>query len=271
VTKDILGYAGRTSVVVGAATGMGEACARTLSEMGAEVVALDIAPITAPVKQTIQLDLASPASIAAAVAKLPAEVPKLFVCAGVPGPPRCDALQTMVVNFVGVRHCVEAILPRVPRGGAVALISSVAGIGYRKNLEKWMELMAISSFEQSLEWCREHPDPANGYLGSKQALNIYTQLRASQLVPRGIRLNALLPAPTDTPMLPTFHSQAGGKENLEKFFLSPLGRNASAAEMAEPLILLNSDAARFVSGHLLIVDHGYCGEVNVGLRPALLG
>lgn len=268
--RDILGYEGKRCVVVGAATGMGDACARTLVEMGAEVIALDIAPITVPVKETIQVDLADVASIDAAVAKISGEVPVVFLCAGVPGPPRFDALQTMVVNFVGVRYCIEALLPKVPSGGVVALISSVAGIGYRKNLAKWKELMAISSFEESRAWCEANPDPANGYLGSKQALNVYTQMRASELVSRKIRLNALLPAPTDTPMLPTFHAQAGGKETLEQFFLSPLGRNATAQEMAEPLILLASDASRFISGHLLIVDHGYCGEVDVELRDGLL-
>ena len=40
--------------------------------------------------------------------------------------------------------------------------------------------------------------------------------------------------------------------------------------MGDPLILLNSDAARFVSGIALEVDYGYCGEVHVGVRPALL-
>lgn len=268
--RDILGYEGRRSVVVGAATGMGEACARTLTEMGAEVIALDIAPITAPVKQAIEVDLSDPASIDAAIAQIPGEVPSLFVCAGVPGPPRFDAHQTMVVNFVGVRHVIEALLPRVPQGGAVALISSVAGIGYAKNLEKWKELMAIGDFAKASAWCAEHPEQANGYLGSKQALIVYTKQRASELVERGIRLNCLLPAPTDTPMLPTFHAQAGGKETLEQFFLSPVGRNATPEEMAEPLILLNSDAMRFVSGQALIVDFGYCGEVDVGLRQGLL-
>lgn len=268
--RDILGYRGTRCVVVGAASGMGDACARTLVEMGAEVFALDIAPVKAPVAETIQVDLSDPASIEAAVGKLPGEVPRLFVCAGVPGPPRFSALETMLVNFVGVRHTIEALLPRVPRDGAVALISSVAGIGYKKNLEKWKELIAIRSFEDSGAWCEANPDPANGYLGSKQALNVYTQMRASELVERQIRLNALLPAPTDTPMLPTFHSQAGGKDNLEKFFLAPIGRNATPEEMAEPLILLCSDAARFISGHLLIADYGYCGQVDVGLRPALL-
>jgi NAD(P)-dependent dehydrogenase (short-subunit alcohol dehydrogenase family) len=172
---------------------------------------------------------------------------------------------------VGVRHVIEKLLPQVPRGGAVALISSVAGIGYKKNLARWKELMAIPGFEASVAWCKANPELANGYLGSKQALNVYTKMRASELIERGIRLNCLLPSPTDTPMLSTFHAQAGGKDNLEKFFLAPIGRNATPDEMAEPLILLNSDAARFISGHALIVDYGYCGQVDVELRPSLLG
>lgn len=268
--RDILGYEGTRCVVVGAATGMGEACARTLVEMGAEVIALDVAPIHAPVKQCVEVDLADPASIAAAAAQVAGEIPKLFVCAGVPGPPRWDALATMRINFVGVRAIIEALLPQVPRRGAVALISSVAGVGFAKHLERWKELCAIADFDEAVAWCEQHPEQANGYLGSKQALIVYTKLRASQLVAREIRLNCLLPAPTDTPMLPTFHAQVGGRENIEKYFLAPIGRNATAQEMAEPLILLNSDAASFVSGHALEVDYGFCGEVDVGLRPRLL-
>jgi NAD(P)-dependent dehydrogenase (short-subunit alcohol dehydrogenase family) len=268
--RDILGYEGKRCVVVGAATGMGDACARTLVEMGAEVIALDIAEVVSPVKQSIHVDLADEASIAQAVEQIPGEVPALFVCAAVPGAPRFDALTTMIVNFVGVRHIIESLVPRVPRGGAIALISSVAGIGYPKNLEKWNELMEIEGFAEASAWCEANPDPANGYLGSKQALNVYSKRRASSLVKQEVRMNALLPAPTDTPMLPDFHKAAGGQQNLEQFFLAPIGRNATPAEMAEPLILLNSDAARFISGHHLIVDYGYCGEVDVGLRQGLL-
>ena len=268
--RDILGYEGTRCVVVGAATGMGFACARTLVEMGAEVIALDIAPITVPVKQAIGVDLSDPASIAAAVGQIGGEIPKVFVCAGVPGPPRWDALATMRVNFVGVRQITEALLPRVPRGGSVAIISSVAGVGFAKNLDRLKDLCATPSFEAAIAWCQANPDLANGYLGSKQALIVYTKLRASQLVAREIRMNCLLPSPTDTPMLPRFYEQAGGKQNLERFFLAPIGRSATAEEMAEPLILLNSDAARFVSGIALEVDYGYCGEVHVGVRQGLL-
>ena len=268
--RDILGYEGTRCVVVGAATGMGDACARTLVEMGAEVIALDIAPIATPVKQAIEVDLANPKSIDAAVDQIGGEIPKLFVCAGVPGPPRFDALATMTVNFVGVRQITEALLPRVPRGGAVALISSVAGVGFAKNLAKLKELCATTTFASAVAWCQANPDVANGYLGSKQALIVYTKLRASQLVKSEIRMNCLLPSPTDTPMLPQFYEQAGGKQVLDQFFQAPIGRSATPEEMAEPLILLNSNAARFVSGIALEVDYGYCGEVHVGVRQGLL-
>ena len=156
--KDILGYQGRRCVVVGAATGMGHACAQTLVEMGADVTALDIAPITAPVAHSLRVDLAElRRSIDAAAKQIEGEIPALFVCAGVPGPPRFDALTTMLVNFVGVRHIIEALLPQVPRGGAVALISSVAGMGYRKHLAKWKQLMAIPGFDEAPRLVRGEP------------------------------------------------------------------------------------------------------------------
>jgi NAD(P)-dependent dehydrogenase (short-subunit alcohol dehydrogenase family) len=46
--RDILGYEGTRCVVVSAATGMGAACARTLVEIGAEVIALDVARSRCP-------------------------------------------------------------------------------------------------------------------------------------------------------------------------------------------------------------------------------
>ena len=117
--KDILGYEGKEVVVVGAATGMGDAAARTLVELGAEVHALDVAEITAPVKQTIEIDLRDKASIDAAIEKLPARVDSLFHCAGLPGAPFSN-LDTMLVNFVGQRHFTEAMVPRIADGGAGA-------------------------------------------------------------------------------------------------------------------------------------------------------
>jgi len=266
--RDILGYQGKCVVVTGAASGMGAAAARTLVELGAEVHALDVKPIEAPVKQSVACDLSKAESIDAAVAKLPGKVDRLFNCAGLPGPP-FSLLDTTLVNFVGLRHLTERLLPRIPEGGAIASITSVAGMGWAKNLENVKALVGTADFAGGRAWLEAHPQENNGYLFSKQCIVYYTKKKALELVARKIRMNCLSPAPTDTPMLPSFHQQVS-KDFIETHFLAPIGRNATAEEMAEPLILLNSDAARFVSGVNLMVDYGYVASVEIGARPGLL-
>jgi len=266
--RDVLGYAGKRVVVSGAATGMGAATARTLVELGAEVHALDLKPVDAPVKQSIEVDLRDPRSIEQALSRLPGAVEALFNCAGLPGPPFSN-LDTMLVNFVGLRALTEGLLPRMASGSAVASITSVAGMGWRKNLENLRAISATPGFAEARAWCEAHPDAANGYLFSKQCIIWYTKNRAVELVSRGIRMNCLSPAPTDTPMLSAFHAQVS-REFLEQHFLAPVGRNATPEEMAEPLVFLNSDAARFVSGQNLFVDYAYEAAVDVGARASLL-
>jgi NAD(P)-dependent dehydrogenase (short-subunit alcohol dehydrogenase family) len=266
--RDILGYQGKCVVVTGAASGMGGAAARTLVELGAEVHALDVKPIEAPVKQAVACDLSKAESIDAALAKLPARVDRLFNCAGLPGAP-FSSLDTTLVNFVGLRHLTERLVPRIPEGGAIASITSVAGMGWLKNLENVKALVGTRDFSEGRAWLEAHPKENNGYLFSKQCIVYYTKLKALELVAKKIRMNCLSPAPTDTPMLPSFHQQAT-KDFIETHFLAPIGRNATPEEMAEPLILLSSDAARFVSGVNLMVDYGYVASVEIGARPALL-
>jgi NAD(P)-dependent dehydrogenase (short-subunit alcohol dehydrogenase family) len=266
--RDILGYQGKVVAVTGAFSGMGAAAARTLVELGAEVHTLDVKPVDAPVKQSIACDLKDRASIDAAVAKLPRSIDRLFNCAGIPGPPFSN-LDTTLVNFVGLRHLTESLIPRIPEGGAIASITSVGGMGWQKNLPVLNDFLAAKDFDAAKAWLEAHPNENNGYLFSKQCIILYTKQRSVDLVAKRIRMNCLSPAPTDTPMLPDFHKQVS-KEFLETHFLAPIGRNATPEEMAEPLILLNSDAARFVSGHNLMVDWGYVASVEVGARKGLL-
>jgi NAD(P)-dependent dehydrogenase (short-subunit alcohol dehydrogenase family) len=266
--QDVLGYSGKRVVVTGAASGMGEATARLLVDLGAEVHALDVKPVKVGVAQALGCDLSKRDSIDAAVAQLPARVDALFCCAGLPGPPFSN-LDTMLVNFVGLRHATESLLPRIPAGGAVAHITSVAGMGWRKNLDAVRALVATPDFEAGRAWCEANPDKANGYLFSKQCIIFYTKLRAAQLVERRIRMNCLSPAPTATPMLPTFHQQAG-KDAIDTHFRAPIGRDATSEEMAGPLVFLNSALAGFVSGQNLFVDYAYEAMIDAGLRPALL-
>jgi NAD(P)-dependent dehydrogenase (short-subunit alcohol dehydrogenase family) len=266
--RDILGLAGKRVVVTGAASGMGAAAARTLVDLGAEVHALDVKPVEAEVKQAVECDLKDRASIEAAAARIPDRVDVLFNCAGLPGPPFSN-LDTTLVNFVGLRHLTETLLPRIPSGGAVASITSVAGMGWQKNLASVKALVETEGFDAARDWLLAHEDENNGYLFSKQCIIYYTKTRALDLVAREVRMNCLSPAPTQTPMLGSFHAQVS-KEFLEQHFLAPVGRNATPEEMAEPLVFLGSHAARFLSGVNLFVDYGYVASVEVGARPALL-
>jgi NAD(P)-dependent dehydrogenase (short-subunit alcohol dehydrogenase family) len=268
VMKDVLGYEDKAVVVTGAASGMGEAAARILVGLGAEVYALDVKEVSAPVKQFIKMDLKGKDSIGSAAELIPDEIYSLFNCAGILGPPFSD-LDTTLINFVGPRHLTEMLLPRITDGGAIAFISSTAGMGWQGNLDNVNKLLAAQSFDEARAWLEGNPKINNGYMFSKQCITAYIKTKAGELAGRDIRINCISPAPTDTPFMKDLFDQFG-KEAAD-LYLAPCGRYATPAEMAEPLIFINSNMARFVSGHDLVVDFGYAAEVETGQRENLLG
>jgi len=121
-------YDGKRALVVGGATGMGAATAQVVADLGGEVVVMDVAEIDLPVKQAIRVDLRDKESVDAAVDEISAgPLDAVFCCAGVAdGTPGI-----MLINFTAQRHLVERLLERdaLPRGAAIAMISSVAGLG----------------------------------------------------------------------------------------------------------------------------------------------
>ena len=270
--KELFGYAGKKVVINGAASGMGEAATRDLIDLGAEVYALDIKEVKLPVKQYLPTDLSKKESIDAAVAVLPKEIDRVFTCAGLPGPPFTPT-QIVMVNFVGNRYMVEALLPRVTDGGAVAMISSIGGQGWQMVLKTLDEFMAITDFEQSRAWLEAHQDVVKGSTGvnaysfSKQCLVAYAKSRAWELAKRKIRINTLSPGATDTPMMPAF--QAAYTKAGVDMLVTPIGRYATSGEMGDPLVFLNSDMANYISGTDLVADFGYAATAELkALRQA---
>ncbi|NND66994.1 MAG: SDR family NAD(P)-dependent oxidoreductase, partial [Halioglobus sp.] len=155
--KDVLGYQGKNVVITGAASGMGQAAAQLLVDAGATVYALDIAAVSVPVAQAIEVDMKSGASIDAAVAQLPADIYALFNCAGVPSPP-FGMEDTVLINFAGLRYLTETVLPRMSDGGGIASIASTAGMGWKPNLETVREFLALdNTVEAARGWLAENP------------------------------------------------------------------------------------------------------------------
>jgi NAD(P)-dependent dehydrogenase (short-subunit alcohol dehydrogenase family) len=250
---DAFRYDGKRALVVGGATGMGAAAAELVLDAGAEVVVMDRAEVTVPGVKTIQLDLADKASIEAAVEECGAPVHALFSCAGVAdGTPGIER-----INFIGHRHLIDRMLERdlLPRGSAIGMISSAAGIGWESNLDLILEFLGITDFDTATTWAQEH-DRAT-YMWSKQVINAYVAREALPLLERGIRINAILPGPTDTPLA---RANADTWLSFGADYREAAGIEASTPlEQAYPLVFLCSDAAAGVSGITMVTDAGFIG------------
>jgi NAD(P)-dependent dehydrogenase (short-subunit alcohol dehydrogenase family) len=261
--SDILGYKGKRVIVSGCFSGMGEATARILLDLGAEVHGFDYKDCALPLASFTKVDLRDPASIEAGVAALGGKVDALFNCAGLPGGGAFPPIETMKVNFIGTRHLTDCVLPLMGPGSAIASIASTGGLGWSRRIPVHMELMMTQGFQGALEWSEAHMDQvAEGYAFSKEAVIVWTQFMGAQLIKRGIRINCSLPSPTQTPMMATFHATSG--KAIVDAAAEPLGRYTTAAEQAGPLVLLNSDAAGVVNGVVLPVDGGFMGGLATG-------
>jgi NAD(P)-dependent dehydrogenase (short-subunit alcohol dehydrogenase family) len=260
---DILGYKGKRVIVSGCFSGMGEATAKILLDVGAEVHGFDYKDSALPLASFTNLDLRDPASIEAAVAKVGGKVDALFNCAGLPGGGGFPPLDTMKVNFIGTRYLTETVLPLMGEGGAIVSIASTGGLGWSRRIPVHMELLQTKGYQAAIDWCEAHMDQvAEGYAFSKEAVIVWTQFMGAHLIKKGIRINCSLPSPTQTPMMATFHATSG--KDVVDAAAEPLGRYTTPAEQAGPLVLICSDLAGVVNGIVLPVDGGFMGGLATG-------
>jgi NAD(P)-dependent dehydrogenase (short-subunit alcohol dehydrogenase family) len=248
---DAFRYDGKRALVVGGATGMGAAAAELLLDAGAEVVVMDYAEVTLAGAKAIHVNLAEQASIDAALDGLGGPVDALFSCAGVAdGTPGIER-----INFIGHRHMIDRMLDHgtLRRGSAIGFISSAAGLGWEANLAQLKELLATPDFDSAVAWVE-----ANGkadYMSMKQAVCAYVASQAFPLLKQGIRINAICPGPTETPLA------LANKETWLGFgadYRGEVGVEASTPlEQAYPLVFLCSDAAAAINGITMVTDAGY--------------
>ena len=255
-------FDGKRVLVVGGATGMGAAAAELALAAGAEVVVMDRAEVVQAGVTAIGVDLASRASIDAAVDECIGPVHALLACAGVAdGTPGLER-----INFVGHRYLIDRMLDAgmLSEGSAIAFISSAAGLGWESNLEELSEVLAISDFDEAATWFVEHSKA--DYFHTKQAVCAYVATQAYPMLRRGIRINAVCPGPTVTPLA---QANADLWLGFGADYRADAGVEASTPlEQAYPLLFLCSDAAAAVNGVTLITDAGYMSAGITGAYPA---
>ena len=254
---------GKRFVVTGSASGIGDALARQLRDAGASVVSLDRNSPTAPVTQHISVDLADPASIDNAIEQIEGNVDGVLNVAGVPGTLPADIV--LAVNFLGLRHLTESLLDRITAGGAVVIVSSTAGFNWPQRVETLKELIATDTFAAGAEWFAQNPQEGNAYNFSKEATTFYTMTMAVAVLEKGLRINAVLPGPVETPILVDFE-ESMGKDNLDGV-KALLGRHASPDDIASAIVFLASEESAWINGHPLVVDGGITAAVMSGLVP----
>lgn len=261
----LLRYDGKQVVVTGAASGMGHETARLLLDAGATITALDIAEVHLPDVTYIKTDMGDPASIDAAVAQLPESVDVLMNCAGIPGGTRFTPIEVMKVNFLGLRHLTEAVLPRIPAGGAVVNIASIAGGNWFSHIKELSELLQAEGFAGGIAWCDDNSELlGDGYFISKEAVQYYTLFRSVAAIKNGVRVNAICPGVTDTKIMPDFR-QSMGDAAINMTADVGIGRLASPDEMAPAMLFLGDSAASgYINGVNLVIDGGFSAAAATG-------
>jgi len=255
-------YDGKRVLVVGGASGMGAATAELVQDAGAEVVVMDYAEVKLAGAKAIQVNLGEKASIDAAVDQVGGPVNAVFSCAGVAdGTPNIEK-----INFIGHRHLINLLFDRdwLPRGSAIGFISSAAGLGWERELPLLNEYLDITDFDDAAKWAQEHNHA--DYMHTKQAICAYVARESMGMLKRGVRLNAICPGPTDTPLAQANKDMWLG---FGSDFRDEVGIEAATPlEQAYPLVFLCSDAAVAINGNIMITDSGYFSAGMTEAFPA---
>lgn len=243
--------AGRSVVISGAARGIGEAMALAFARAGDRLVLLDSDPAGEGVARRIAasggeaafalLDVSDWAGAQAAVDEAAARYGAVDVCIANAGiawrKPVLDMAEAdwdrvIDVNLKGTAQLLRAAAGHMAPRGQGALI-------------------ALSSTSARFGWA-EHAH----YNASKAGIEGLVRGLAAELGPAGVRVNAILPGVVRTAQsLSQEHSlgEAGLRRAAERI---PLRRVGEPADIAGVALFLASDAARYVTGHSLIVDGG---------------
>jgi NAD(P)-dependent dehydrogenase (short-subunit alcohol dehydrogenase family) len=247
----------RITVVTGAASGIGAATARMLSERGERVIGVDLAG------SDIAADLATPegreAMIAAVTELSGGRVDAVVANAGSAAP---NAL-TVSINYFGAVATLEGLRPLMGGSDAPRAVITSSMASFLPNDEELV--LACLSGDEPAALARAEELVATGggaeqliYGSTKNAINRWMRTVAptDDWAAAGIPINAVGPGVIETPMTAGYTATAEGREALAQMVPMPLGGYGRPEEVAEPIIWLASAANSMTTGQVIFVDGG---------------
>jgi len=242
-----------TYAITGAATGIGAELKRQLLESGHEVISVDI------VEGDIVADLATAEGRAAAVSGIAARAPDgldgFIPCAGLP--PVAQPLSLIArVNYFAVTATVQGLRELLAKKrGSVLFVSSNSAPMVPAD-DPYVQA-CLSGDEEAACAAIEQRDGHTAYAGSKRAITIWMRRSVVDYAARGIRLNAVAPGITMTPLTERVLEDEELGAAIRAFGDSvPLGGTAQPRQIANVMRFLLSAEADFVCGSVFFVDGG---------------
>ncbi|GIW41843.1 MAG: NAD-dependent epimerase [Candidatus Binatia bacterium] len=248
-------------VVTGSASGMGAAIRKRLEGAGNRVVGLDLRDAE------ILADLAVPGERVRAVARVreffPDGLDRLVLCAGL-GPHVKPPSRIAAVNYFGAVDLLDGLFPLLRRGEKPAAVVIGSNSAHVLPVDDHPYVLALLEHDEprALALVDEAGDSVLAYVGSKNAVGKAVRRRALEWGRAGVRLNAVAPGPTDTPMLEAGLADPETGEAI-RGFVAPIARHGRPEEVAALVDFLLGDDASWIHGAVYFVD----GGMDAQLRP----
>jgi NAD(P)-dependent dehydrogenase (short-subunit alcohol dehydrogenase family) len=228
-------FAGRTVVVAGGTSGIGAASVQRFASLGARVLSFGLGVSMAPSGPRIEsheVDVLKPGAVEAFFSSVEA-IDVLVNCTGVSRDrgewSKAAFDEVMAINLTSVMDCCQLARPRMQPGSSMVNIASM-----------------YSTFGAA-----DRP----AYAASKGAIVQLTKSLAQEYAQAGIRINAVAPGWIVTPLSRALFADEGASAPILRRI--PAGRWGAAEEIADVIVFLSSEAARYVTGACLPVDGGY--------------